>query len=63
MNLYGFYPMKIFFDLVYKDFHVVRVNPDGTCVHKQDMNLPAKKVEILDERGAIEEYDGANEYK
>lgn len=59
--LYGFYPMKIFFDLVYKDFHVVRVNPDGTYVHKQDMNLPARKVEILDERGAIEEYDGANE--
>ena len=59
--LYGFYPIKTFFDIVYKDFHVVRVNPDGTCVHKQDMNLPAKKVEILDERGAIEEYDGKNE--
>lgn len=59
--LYGFYPIRTLFGFENKDFHVVRVNPDGTCFHKQDMNLPAKRVELLNEKGHIEEYDKVNE--
>lgn len=63
--VYGFYDMEMgFAGMSYiekRDFHVVRVNPDGSLVHKQDAREPAKQVELLGSRGEIEEYNGENE--
>lgn len=63
--VYGFYDMPVsFFGMSYtekNDFHVVRVNPDGSLVHKQDAREPAKHVLLLSSRGGIEEYNAPNE--
>ena len=61
--VYGFYPMRSWFtkELEYNDFHIVRVNPDGSLVHKQDDNEPAKHVELSNPRGGINEYDAPDE--
>lgn len=63
--VYGFYDMPIsLFGMSYtekNDFHVVRVNPDGSLVHKQDAREPAKHVPLLSSRGGIEEYNAPNE--
>lgn len=61
--VYGFYPVRSWFtkELEYNDFHIVRVNPDGTLVHKQDDKEPAKHVELTTDKGGIPEYDGPEE--
>lgn len=63
--VYGFYDMEeSFIGMTFiekRDFHIVRVNPDGSLVHKQDNRLPAKHVNLLSSRGGIEEYNGENE--
>ena len=63
--VYGFYDMPMGFgSMTYyekNDFHIVRVNPDGSLVHKQDDREPAKHVDLLDSRGGIYEYNAPNE--
>ena len=63
--VYGFYDMPYgFLGMTYyekNDFHVVRVNPDGSLVHKQDRTLPAKHVDLLSSKGGIYEYNNPNE--
>ncbi len=61
--VYGFYPRKDYLgSIFYDDFHVVRVNSDGTAVHKpDDMSTPATKVELVNDKGGIHEYERTNE--
>ena len=61
--VYGFYPMRNWFtrEIENNDFHIVRVNPDGTLVHKQDDREPAKHVELSNPKGGINEYDAPDE--
>lgn len=50
--LYGYYPRGTYFGHIWDDYHVVRVNPDKTCVHFDSNALkqyvePNEKGEIL----------------
>jgi len=59
--VYGYYGVRGFFGIEMKDFHVVRVNPDGTLVHKPDDRNLASSVELLSKKGGIENYNRDNE--
>ena len=49
----GWFPVKVsyflFYDYKYIDFHVFRINPDGTILNKADFTSPAKDLKNLDE--------------
>ncbi len=63
--VYGFYNMQMgFAGMTYTEkraFHIVRMNPDGTLVHKEDATLPAKHIKLLNSKGGIEGYNEENE--
>lgn len=59
--VYGYYEVRDFYGIEMKDFHVVRINPDRTLVHKpDDINL-ASSVELLSKKGGIENFNRDNE--
>ena len=59
--VYGYYEVRGFSGIEIKDFHVVRVNPDGTLVHKPDDRNLASSVELLSKKGGIENFNRDNE--
>lgn len=59
--LYGFYPTRTLFGIQNIDFHVVRVNPDGSLVHKPDRESKAMHTELLTSSGGIVGYNRPNE--
>lgn len=49
----GWFPVKVsyflYYELEYIDFHVIRVNPDGTVLHKADFKEPAMDLPSLED--------------
>ena len=49
----GWFPIKInyfmFYEYEYIDFHIIRVNPDGTIFNKENFTSPARDLKSLDD--------------